>query len=84
MNINKYKYTVLHVRNPLIFFSLALLIIEGIIGIVALKSKINADQQFYVLCIMAFLFFTVVVIVALITIKWPSHLYEDVRTFIKR
>lgn len=35
------------VRNPLIFFALALLIIEGIIGLVVTNSQITAAHQFY-------------------------------------
>jgi len=66
------------VRNPLIFFALALLIIEGIIGLVVTNSQITAAHQFYSVCIMASLFLVVVLVVAAITIWWPSNLYEDV------
>lgn len=64
------------IRNPLIFFSLALLVIEGIIGLVVTKSSMTGSYQFVCVCIMATLFLVVVVIVAFITVKHPGHLYE--------
>ncbi len=66
------------IRNPLIFFALALLLIEGIIGMVITKSNLTETHTFYSVCIMALLFVIVVGVVALITIKWPRHLYEDI------
>ena len=66
------------VRNPLIFFALALLVIEGIMGTVVAMSEMTGQYQFYSLCLMAFLFLVVVIAVAVITIKWPKHLYEEV------
>ena len=66
------------VRNPLIFFSLALLVIEGIIGLVVAKSQMTGGYQFASVCIMAMLFLFVVGIVAYITIRWPRHLYEQI------
>lgn len=66
------------VRNPLVFFALALLIIEGVIGIVVATSNMSGELQFYSICVMAFLFFVVVIAVIVITIKWPRHLYEDI------
>ena len=66
------------VRNPLIFFALALLVIEGIIGIVVARSEMTGEYEFYSVCLMAFLFLVVVIAVAVITIKWPRHLYEEV------
>lgn len=66
------------IRNPLVFFSLALLLIEGIFGAVVVFSDMSANQQFASLCIMAFLFAGVVAVVTLITVKWPQNLYEDV------
>jgi hypothetical protein len=66
------------IRNPLVFFALSLLIIEGIIGIVATKSEMSANYQFYTVVIMAFLFLCVVASVVFITIRWPKHLYEDI------
>ena len=66
------------IRNPLIFFSLALLLIEGIIGLVVTKSGLTEILTFVSICIMAFLFLVVVAIVSWITIKWPRHLYEEV------
>jgi len=66
------------VKNPLLFFSLALLMIEGIIGVVVALSKMTGEYQFVSVCVMAFLFLGVVLIVAYITIKWPRHLYEEI------
>ena len=66
------------VRNPLVFFTLALLLIEGIIGFVVTKTSMSETQTFCSVIIMAFLFLVVVVAVTLITIKWPRHLYEDI------
>lgn len=71
------------IRNPLVFFALALLLIEAIIGAVVAASKMTGDQQFYSVIIMAFLFFSVLGAVAIITIKWPTHLYEEI-TLIKQ
>ena len=66
------------VRNPLIFFSLALLVIEAIIGSVVALSQMTGGYQFASVCLMACLFLVVVVTVAVITIKWPKHLYEEI------
>ena len=66
------------VRNPLIFFALALLVIEGVIGVVVATSKMTGEYQFYSVCLMTFLFLVVVIAVVTITIKWPRHLYEEV------
>ena len=60
------------------FFSLALLIIEGIIGLIIATSNMTGDYQFYSICLMAFLFLVVVIAVIIITIKWPKHLYEEI------
>ena len=65
------------IRNPLVFFALALLVIEGIIGVVATKLEMPPQHQFYTVLLMAFLFLCVVGSVVLITIKWPAHLYEQ-------
>ena len=72
------------VRNPLIFFALALLVIEGIFGIVVATSRMTSDQQFYSLLVMAGLFVLVVIIVAVITIRWPGNLYEAVEEQARR
>ena len=72
------KSVLAQIRNPLVFFALALLVIESIISLVATFSQITAQQQFYTVLLMAFLFLCVVVLVALITIRWPKHLYEQI------
>ena len=64
------------VTTPLVFFALALLVIEGIIGITVVKSKLDAIQQFYMILVMAFLFLAVVGLVAWITVKYPLNLMD--------
>ena len=66
------------VTTPLVFFALALLVIEGIIGITVVKSKLDAIQQFYMIFVMAFLFLAVVGLVAWITVKYPLNLMDRV------
>lgn len=66
------------VTTPLVFFALALLVIEGIIGITVVKSKLDAIQQFYMILVMAFLFLAVVGLVAWITVKYPLNLMDRV------
>lgn len=65
------------VRNPLTFFALALLVIEGVIGTFA-AIGLREDQRFYALCLMAALFVIVVGLVAWITFWRPQNLYDDV------
>lgn len=66
------------VKNPLIFFALALLVIEAVLGVVIVNSEMTPAHQFYAFLIMATLFAIVVGLVAVITIWRPSHLYHDV------
>jgi len=71
------------IRNPLVFFALALLVIEGIIGLVVTYSKLTGDQQFYCIWIMAGLFVLVVASVFLLTVFWPRNImgeFEKVAT----
>lgn len=67
------------IRNPLIFFALALLVIEAIVGAVVATSKMTPILVFASVCVMAALFLIVVCAVAFITIRWPHHLYEQVQ-----
>ena len=76
-SIKEYKGILGQVTSPLIFFALALLVIEGIIGITVVKSKLDAIQQFYMILVMAFLFLSVVGLVAWITVKYPLNLMMD-------
>ena len=55
-SIKEYKGILGQVTSPLIFFALALLVIEGIIGITVVKSQLDATQQFYMILVMAFYF----------------------------
>ena len=83
-SIKEYKGILGQVTSPLIFFALALLVIEGIIGITVVKSKLDAIQQFYMILVMAFLFLAVVGLVAWITVKYPLNLMDKVDESIAR
>lgn len=82
--IKEYKGILGQVTSPLIFFALALLVIEGIIGITVVKSNLNSMQQFYLILVMAFLFLAVVGLVAWITVKYPLNLMDKVDESIER
>ena len=66
------------IRNPLVFSALALLIIEGALGIVVGVSGLESQYKFYTICIMAGLFLIVFIAVMIITFMRPTHLYEDI------
>lgn len=83
-SIKEYKGILGQVTSPLIFFALALLVIEGIIGITVVKSQLDATQQFYMILVMAFLFLAVVGLVAWITVKYPLNLMDKVDESIAR
>ena len=83
-SIKEYKGILGQVTSPLIFFALALLVIEGIIGITVVKSQLDAMQQFYMILVMAFLFLAVVGLVAWITVKYPLNLMDKVDESIAR
>ena len=83
-SIKEYKGILGQVTSPLIFFALALLVIEGIIGITVVKSQLDAMQQFYMILVMAFLFLAVVGLVAWITVKYPLNLMDKVDESIER
>lgn len=76
--IKKFQGILGQVTTPLVFFALALLVIEGIIGITVIKSKLDAIQQFYMILVMAFLFLAVVGLVAWITVRYPLNLMDRV------
>ena len=76
--ISGYKGILGQVTNPLVFFALALLVIEGIIGVTVVSSKLDARQQLYMILVMAFLFMAVVAMVAWITVKYPLNLMDKV------
>ncbi len=65
------------VRNPLAFFALALLVIEGVIGTIA-AMKLTDEALLWALVIMAVLFLVLVVLVAVITFWRPGHLLNQV------
>lgn len=62
------------ITTPLIFFGLALLVVESFLGLVLATGKLTGTQNFYVVLVMAALFLAVVVIVALLTFTVPKHL----------
>ncbi len=69
--------TIRAVRNPLAFFALALLVIEGVIGTMA-TLRLEGREFLWALMIMAVLFVVIVGLVAIITFWRPGHLYEQV------
>ena len=66
------------VGNPLKFFALALLVVDGAIGAIA-GLALEGAAQLQAVWIMAGLFLVVVGIVAVITFWRPENLYEKVR-----
>lgn len=71
------------IRNPLGFFSLALLIIEGAITAILFKAQLSEGHLFFMIILMAFLFLWVVVTVTIITVKIPENLYEQIAKQVK-
>ena len=65
------------VRNPLAFFALALLVIEGAIGTIA-AMKLTDEALLWAFVVMALLFLVLVSMVAAITFWRPSHLLKQV------
>lgn len=82
--LKEYKGILGQVTTPLVFFALALLVIEGIIGITVVNSELDGTQQFYIILVMAGLFLTVVGLVAWITVKYPLNLMDKVDESLKR
>ena len=68
------------VRSPLGFFTLALLIVEGIIGIIAFNAGLESLHMLIALGMMVAVFLVVVALVAWITFSRPGNLQEDVTT----
>jgi heme A synthase len=65
------------VKNPLGFFSLSLLVIEAVFGAVVVFSKMGQDYQYRAFLIMTGLFIAIVLIVTLLSIIFPKHLWEQ-------
>lgn len=65
------------VRNPLTFFALALLVIEGAIGTIA-AMKLANEALLWAFVVMALLFLVLVMLVAAITFWRPGHLMRQV------
>ncbi|MDE2886901.1 MAG: hypothetical protein OXR72_01730 [Gemmatimonadota bacterium] len=82
--IREYRGILGQVNTPLVFFALALLVIEAIIGFTLVNSRLDADQQFNAILIMAGLFIAVLLVVAFITVKYPLNLMDKVDESLKR
>ncbi|MBA2277166.1 MAG: hypothetical protein H0W06_05325 [Chloroflexia bacterium] len=67
------------VKNPLIFFSLCVLLVEGILSAFVLLSKFSAGQQLVAFLVMVGVFLVVIGVVSYITIFIPANLYEQVK-----
>ena len=65
------------VNNPLAFFALALLLVEAVIGTMAVV-KLESQDFLWALIVMAILFVVIVALVAIITFWRPGHLYRQV------
>ena len=66
------------VRNPLIFFTVGLLVIEGALVWVVVDAPFAEDYRFYTVVLMVGVFLIVILVVAGITVWRPRNLYEDV------
>lgn len=74
-DINKRRAEVLDtIKNPLIFYALALLIVESSLSVVLFSGKLQGDQNFWAVIIMAALFVFVVLIVTFLTYYVPANL----------
>jgi hypothetical protein len=62
------------IKNPLIFYALALLIVESSLSIVLFSGKLQGNQNLWAVIIMAFLFVFVVLIVTFLTYYAPANL----------
>ena len=72
---NKSRAEVLDtIKNPLIFYALALLIVEGSLSVVLFSGKLQGDQNFWAVIMMAALFVLVVLIVTFLTYYAPANL----------
>ena len=66
------------VGNPLKFFALALLVVEGAIGAIA-GFGLEGEARLHAIWIMAGLFALVVLVVAVITFLRPENFYQKVQ-----
>jgi len=66
------------ITNPLGFFGLTMLIIEGILGLVVGTSKMSGDQQFCAFLILVGLCVVVIALVTVMAIVWPRSLLAKV------
>ena len=62
------------VKNPLLFFALALLIFESILTIVLYSGNLTSDQNFYIVIFMCSIFLIVIGIVAWLVYNAPDSL----------
>ena len=66
------------ITNPLGFFGLTMLIIEGILGLVVGTSKMTGDQQFIAFFVLVGLCVLVIGLVTVMAIVWPRSLLAKV------
>jgi hypothetical protein len=62
------------IKNPLVFYGLALLIVEASFSVVLFSGRLEGDQNFWSVIIMASLFVFVVLIVTFLTYFAPANL----------
>ena len=64
------------IKSPLIFFALALLIIEGFLLAVLGLTDFNETLQFILILLMFIAFIAIVACVTFLTVKYPTHLND--------
>jgi hypothetical protein len=83
-DVNKRRAEVLDtIKNPLIFYALALLIVESSLSVVLFSGKLQGDQNFWAVIIMAALFVFVVLIVTFLTYYVPANLMAKLEGLVR-
>jgi hypothetical protein len=72
------------ITTPLIFFALALLIVEASLAVVLVSGRLAESHIFFLVLVMAFLFLVVVLIVTFLTYKVPKHLMARLDEVVSR
>jgi len=73
-----------HISSPLVFFALALLVIESGIGAAAALAGLASSHFVYVVLIMAFLFLADIGAVTWMAIRWPQQLIAEHKEDLRR
>jgi hypothetical protein len=68
------------VKNPLVFFALALLVIEASLAAIIGSGKLEANQTFWSVIIMAVLFLFVILVVTILTYRVPANLMAQLKS----